>query len=297
MPRKHVRVTVPASSGNIGPGFDVLGLALSLRNELSVRVLAPQEKNRFQIIGEGEKSLPRDKNNLVYKAFAFPFKKLKRPIPPIEMVCKNRIPLARGLGSSAAAVLSGLLAANKILRNRFSKEEVLTMANSFEGHPDNVAPALYGGVRASGIFDGQVVSFAWPVPKCRMVVGIPNYELSTQKARNVLPKNVPLKSAVFNLAAVAVLRSIFENNLSHLRAVLDDRLHEPYRAKLVRGFYATKKAVLNAGAYGFSLSGAGPTVLSFCRPSKVRRVERVLKAKMRCRTLNLSVDRKGATVR
>lgn len=301
--KRSVRVSVPASSGNLGPGFDVLGLALSLRNELTVRVLGPEHRPPvIDVEGEGEDSLVTDSRNVIYQAVRLVFSKARAPLPWLELFCLNRIPLARGLGSSAAARLSGLLAGNALLGKRFSDQQILTWATELEGHPDNVAPALYGGIRASAHFNGYVVSSALPVPGVRLVAAVPEFHLSTKRARQVLPRAVPLQDAVFNLSAVGLLPHALGGNYGMLKDLLNDRLHEPYRARLIPGFYAVKKAAQKAGAYGTILSGAGPTILSFVPRAKVAGVSRAMtgafrRAGIKSEAMVFTIDRKGAEVR
>ncbi|MCB4756744.1 MAG: homoserine kinase [Elusimicrobia bacterium] len=300
---KRVIVKVPATSGNIGPGFDVLGLALNIYNELRVRVIGPSGKPPLiRIEGEGEKSLPRDSRNIIFKAIRLVFNKAKKPLPQLDLRCINRIPLERGLGSSAAATISGLLAGNRLLGDRFSNEDLLGWASAFEGHPDDVAPALLGGIRASASVNSAVVSVPWPIPPLRLVMAVPDFALPTVKARKVLPRRVPLKDAVFNLGAVAVMHQAFCGHAEWLRYLLNDRLHEPYRAKLVPGFYRVKEAALRNGAVGVTLSGAGPTMVGFVKPAKAKRVARAMKrafkkAGVDCSLLILSISRRGALVK
>ncbi len=300
--KRTVFVSVPASSGNVGVGFDVLGLALSLRNELTVRVTGRTGKPVFKLSGEGASSLPTGEKNPVFTTMQWLFKKAGKALPALELSCLNRIPLARGLGSSSTAYLAALLAANRLLGDRFSTEEILGFATEFEGHPDNVAPALHGGLRASGVIDGKVVSIGLPSPRCGLVVAVPAFELSTARARAVLPASVPLSDAVFNLSAVALLPHALSKDEKLLAGLLVDRLHEPYRAKLIPGFYKVRAAAMKAGAYGMTLSGAGPTLLSFVPRAKSARVARAMarafaSSGVKCRTMNLKVDTRGAIVR
>ncbi len=308
-----MKVNVPATSGNLGPGFDVLGLALSLYNELSVTVMGPSGRRPsgrrparrppvIHIQGEGERTLHRDSRNIIFKAIKKVFKEAGRSVPQLELTCLNRIPLGRGLGSSAAAYASGLLAANQLLGNKFKRDRILLWASQFEGHPDDVVPAIEGGVRASFVLDHSIMNIKWPNPSLRMVVAIPDFELPTRKARKVLPKWVPLKDAVFNIAAVAVMREAFRRRHDWLRHILNDRLHEPYRSKLVPGFYRVKKAALASGAEGVILSGAGPTMLSFVKPSNAARVARAMERAfkqvgVKSRTMNLGIAKQGAIVK
>lgn len=213
----------------------------------------------------------------------------------------NRIPLARGLGSSSAAYLSALLAANRLLSNRYTRDEILNFATKLEGHPDNVAPALLGGVKASGVFSGRVVTASLPVPALKMVVAIPAFELSTKKARAVLPKKIFLRDAVQNLSSVALLSHAFSNDVGLLGYLLNDRMHEPYRAKLIPGFKSVKQSALRAGACGVTLSGAGPTLLAFAPRGKSARIARAMhsafaRAGVRCETKELDIDKRGAIV-
>ena len=301
--KKTIRVQVPASSGNIGPGFDVLGMALSFGNELKVRVLNSRPgPPLIRVFGEGQRSLPRNNRNVIYKAATAVSRRLKRPLPRMEILCLNRIPLARGLGSSAAAVLSGILAANRLFGNKLSSSEILTIATQFEGHPDNVAPALLGGIQASAQVRGRIVTNPLPVPDLDVVVAIPGFELSTKKARAVLPRKISMKDAVSNLSCVSLLPKAFRGEFGLLKDLLNDRYHEPYRSKLIPGFHDVKRASLKAGALGMTLSGAGPTLLSFVKRSKVSKVASAMhrafqKKGVQSHIMQLKIEPKGALVR
>ena len=287
----------------MGPGFDVLGLALQLRNELHVRVLDKKSgPPLIRIVGEGEKSLPSDERNGIYKTMKGLFARANKKMPKVDLVCVNRIPLARGLGSSSAAYLSGLLAANRLLGDRYSKKDILNFATRLEGHPDNVAPALLGGVRASGVYDAEVATAALPTPKLKLVVAVPAFELSTKKARRVVPKSISMKDAIANLSAVALMTAALSGDDALLGRVLNDRWHEPYRSKLIPGFYQVKRAALKSGAVGVILSGAGPTMLAFARAGHAKSVAKAmtnafLKAGVESKTMTLEIDRKGAVVK
>jgi homoserine kinase len=277
-------------------------MALEYHNELVVRVIDPKPAAPIMhVIGEGALSLPRDKRNIIFSTMAWLFKKAQRPMPALELGCMNRIPLARGLGSSSAAFVSALVAANHLLKDRFSKNELLSFATELEGHPDNVAPALLGGVRASAVIGKQVLSISWAAPKCDVVVAVPAFQLSTKKARAVLPREIPMQDAVWNLSAVSLLSHALTEDLSLLKSLLNDRWHEPYRAKLIPGFSKVKKAALQQGAFGVILSGAGPTMLSFVAKNKRSRVANAMKntfarAGVESRVMSLAIDNRGATV-
>lgn len=299
--KRTVFVSVPASSGNVGVGFDVLGLALSLRNELTVRVTGTTVVE-MRVRGEGAGSLPADHRNPVLSTMRWLFRRAGRRIPGLDITCLNRIPLARGLGSSSTAYLAALLAANRLMGDPYSDEEILGFATTFEGHPDNVAPALHGGLRASALIAGKVISVALPVPRCALVAAIPDFKLATSKARAALPAKVPLADAVFNLSAVALLPHALSSNEGLLSGLLADRLHEPYRARLIPGFQKVRAAAVRSGAYAMTLSGAGPTLLSFVPRGRQARVATAMKrafasSGVSCTTMELTVDRRGAIVR
>lgn len=294
-------VNVPATSGNLGPGFDVLGMALDFYNELYVESDGKPGALRIEVHGEGVQSVPRDQSNVIYQALSRVFKAAKKKVPSVKLVCVNRIPLTRGLGSSSAALLSGLLAGNRLLGNKFSRNQILNWATEMEGHPDNVAPALLGGIQASAWIDGSVLTSSWPVPKLDAVVAIPKFELSTKKARAILPRLLPMKDAIANLSYVALMRDALSMQYHLLPSLLNDQWHEPYRAKLVPGFYQVKRAALKAGALGVILSGAGPTMLSFAFEKDASVIASAMKkafssARVECETKILSLNRKGAVI-
>ncbi len=280
-----------------------MGLSLNLHSELRVHVLSKRPgAPMIRVLGEGEPSVPRDKRNLVYQCIEFVFKKAHKPVPRLELFCLNRIPLARGLGSSSAAIVAGLVAGNHLLGDKFEPEQLLNWATEIEGHADNVAAALLGGIRGNFIDGETVVSRAWPVPKLKCVVAVPEFQLSTKKARAVLPKAVPMKDAVANLAAVSMLNTALSGEYSLLKGALEDRLHEPYRAKLIPGFYQVKKAAVRSGAYGTALSGAGPSIMALADSGDASRVGRAMvaafkRAGVKSRAMILGIDRKGVQVR
>jgi homoserine kinase len=257
----QVYVRVPATSANLGPGFDALGLALAVHNELLV---VESDCVTVSIRGEGESQLARDGSNLVVQAARMVFDAAGRPFRGLGVDCVNRIPLSRGLGSSAAARLGGLLAANALLGNPLDRSALLTLAARAEGHPDNVAAALYGGVTVSCQTPDEVVAVSLPVPvEVRWVVLIPEVTSATAEGRAVLPASVPRSDAVFNVQRVALLlASLLTARADVLHAALDDRLHQPYRARLFPWMPAVSAAAREAGALGCVLSGAGPSLLA-----------------------------------
>lgn len=262
MPFHPFRVRVPATTANLGPGFDCLGLALDLHNELSVR---PAGEFSLRVRGEGEGQAPENERNLIWRTFAGLFERLGQPPPRVNLECLNRVPLARGLGSSAAARVAALVAANRCAGDPFAREELLQFAVEAEGHPDNVAPALLGGLVVCGADgDRAVAKRIEPKPGLRVVLLIPERKLSTEEARRALPKEVPLRDAVANLQNTALTALAFATgDYTLLKSSLSDRLHQPYRAPLMPGFLAALEAARDSGALGAALSGAGPTIAAF----------------------------------
>lgn len=259
----HFRIRVPATTANLGPGFDCLGMALNLYNEFHVMRI---EKGPSVITGGGLCEGLSTTENIFFDAFNRLFKLARTKPIPVHVHVEAEIPMARGLGSSATAIAAGVLAANLMLDHRFTMDQLLLEASREEGHPDNVAPALLGGlVAATFTGDHVVVHHADPHSKWRLAVLIPSYELATEKARRAIPKTIPHKDAVFNLTRVPlVMECLIRGRHEDLRVVLDDRLHEPYRKKLIRGWDAIRAAALDSGAASTFLSGAGPTIAAFC---------------------------------
>jgi homoserine kinase len=300
MSDRPFKVTVPATTANLGAGFDCLGLALTLRNEF---ILRPAERFSISIEGEGKGSLIADENNLFAKTFLGLFQTLGEVPPPVAIECLNRVPLARGLGSSASVRIGALVAANHLSHNPLPREELLQIAAIEEGHPDNVAPALLGGLVVSGKDRDKTVSQRIePVGKLLAVLLVPDRTLETKVAREVLPKQVTLADAVTNLQNSSLTVVAFlTGNYNLLRASLVDCLHQPFRKALMPGFDETLEAARKAGAHGSALSGAGPTLVAFTEKDEEEIAEAMEEAFTRaggggCRTLSLAVDMKGACI-
>lgn len=264
---KKVIVKVPATTANLGPGFDVLGMALNLYNT----VVLEEIQGGCHIIdvkGEGEDLLPRDSSNLAARAVSFLLQRAGYRDSRFKIYLENQIPMMSGLGSSAAAIIGGLVAANALVGNPFSEREILQMAVEIEGHPDNVAAALLGGVvMVTKDEESYIYSRLIPKEGLRITAVIPDFSISTTEARSVLPEKVPLQDAVYNLGRIALLlTALREGEWDLLRVALHDRLHQPYRSQLVPGFTEIIENALENGAYGAFLSGAGPTVVAFSPP-------------------------------
>ncbi len=290
---------VPASSANLGPGFDALGLALALHNELTI---AEGEGVTVSVRGEGDRELATDGENLVARAARVVFEVADRPFRGLEIHCMNRIPLGRGLGSSAAAWVGGLLGANALLGAPLDRPALLTLAARGEGHPDNVAAALYGGMTVSCATASGVIAVSLPVPSSlSWVVLIPQLTCSTAEARAVLPASVPRADAVFNVQRVALmLASLQVLQTDLLRTAMEDRLHEPYRLRLFPWMPAVASAAREAGALGCVLSGAGPSLLALVTEGAARVADAMTRAiavaGVAGRACVLGVDPVGATV-
>ncbi len=303
MKKKSVWVKIPASTSNLGPGFDVLGLALDLHNELRVSVEPQLEGIEILVEGEGADSLPRDERNVAWQAMKEVLEKAGLPLAGYRISLMNRIPLARGLGSSAAARLAGILAGNALAKNAFSRERLLDLATRMEGHPDNVVPCLVGGLCISAYIENRVQYIRLDPPTgLQAVVCVPEFELATQAARAVLPREVSRHDAVFNVSRVALfLGALANKDYSFLRAAMEDRLHQNYRKNLVPGFDRVVENALQAGAFGVALSGAGPSMFAFAPKAKAKAVGRAMEkgfmsANFKSRSSVLPFNKKGSQV-
>ncbi|GJQ51394.1 MAG: homoserine kinase [Anaerolineaceae bacterium] len=255
-------IKAPATSANLGPGFDTLGLALDLWNETTI---TPAKEFSAQVSGEGAGRLASGKNNLIVRAAQRVAERVGKSLPPFHAECVNRIPLSSGMGSSSAAILTGLLAGNVLLENPFSREEVLNLACEMEGHPDNVAPAMMGGLVVSAMENGKVIARQISVGmNVHVTIVLPNFYLPTKQARAALPKKVSMRNAIHNISRTALVIEAFRNgDLDLLGKVMSDKLHQPYRLKLISGAASAMEAAKEAGASAVALSGAGPSVIAF----------------------------------
>lgn len=262
-------VVAPATTANLGPGFDCLGMALDLWNRLEV-VPVPAgspELSSVEIVGEGEDELASDASNLTIRALRFLFDEAGLEMPGLRLRCQNVIPLSRGMGSSAAAIAGGLVAANHLCGHQYSRNELLEMAATIEGHPDNVAAAVLGGLQLV-VSDGpQLYTAPIPVPEeIQAVLFIPEARIATSDARAVLPGQVSVADAVFNMGRVALLvAGMSLDRPEYLDVATQDRLHQPYRQPLFPAIKLIFAAARDAGALGVFLSGSGSTVLALTR--------------------------------
>ncbi|MCX7045210.1 MAG: homoserine kinase [Candidatus Sumerlaeota bacterium] len=295
---RRVRVRVPASTSNLGPGFDCLGLALSLYN---IFVLEPADEVsvsvHFQNNDEHDGQLmDSGRNNLVWRAASEVIRRCGARLPGLKIKMDIAVPLARGLGSSATAIIAGVAGANALLGAPLSDDEVFRLIANFEGHPDNVAASYYGGLTVATTHNGipRVIRYS-ANQTLRAVAAIPPYPLSTEKARAALPKEIPFADAAHNVARVPfVIHALIEGDVERLGWAMDDRMHEPYRIALLRNGRAIRKAAQNAGAAGVAISGAGPTMIAFCLEPQAKAVAEAMRGQMKeGRVEILEIESKG----
>ncbi len=275
---QKVVVDVPATTANLGPGFDCLGAALDLNNRFAMRRIEGSGE-RFELIIEGTEGshLRGGPDNLVYRAAQRVWKAAKMEPVALEARVRLAVPPARGLGSSATAIVAGLMGANALVGEPLSKEKLLELAIDIEGHPDNVVPSLLGGL----CMTAKAASQRWRVVRCewissvKAVVAIPSIRLSTSEARRAMPKAIPISDAVVNLGALTLLlQGLRTGNGDLIADGMHDRLHEPYRWRLIKGGDDVKAAALEAGAWGCAISGAGPSIIALCAEDKGQAVSR-----------------------
>ena len=258
-----IRVQVPATTANMGPGFDCIGMALELHNV--VEMIPVARGVTIEVSGEGAADIPRDDSNLVYQSARRVFLQAGYTIAGLRIRLFNQIPIARGLGSSTAAIAGGIIAANILTGGKLSVRDMVTLASSIEGHPDNVAPAILGGIVVS-VNDGGEIKYLKIEPPIRLkgVVAIPDFNLVTKTSREAIPAQVPFQDAVFNVGRVALLvAALHQGDLGMLSAAMEDRLHQSFRSPLIPGLKKVLAAAKLAGARGVTLSGSGPSVIAY----------------------------------
>jgi homoserine kinase len=258
-----MKIKVPCSTSNLGPGFDTLGLALNRYLYLTVEESAGLV---ISVEGNGKEHIATDATNLVYAAMTATAQNVERTIPPIHLQIRNEVPAYGGLGGSGAAIAGGVFLANQLLDIGLSLDDMLNIAVEIEGHPDNVSAALFGGLTIN-CFDAERKVHCRSVkidPKLSVITCSPHFQVQTKEARKILPQQVPLKDAVTNIEnAASLVAAMMSGDFDALRHVTADRLHEQYRATLIPGFADVKASALNAGALSFNISGAGPTLFAF----------------------------------
>ena len=297
-------VSVPATTANIGPGFDCLGAALTRYNRFTVtRATTPLT---ITVSGLDSDRISTNASNLAYVAFSEFFKRLDQPIPTIQMDIELDVPLSRGMGSSSTAIVGGILGANALAGNPLELGALAQLATDIEGHPDNVVPALLGGCRLATVNDAGVSTICqvpWHASIIPIVV-VPAFEVSTAKARQVLPQQYSRADAVYTMGHLGLLlRALETGNGSWLQTAIGDRIHEPYRKTLIPGYDQVTQAALAAGAYGTTISGAGPTLLALGHPEQADAIAQTMAITWQQQGIDivdarpLQIDTDGATVK
>ncbi len=254
-----IRIDVPATSANLGAGFDSLGIALSMYNRVWM-----EESDYIEISSCDDTEIPTNENNLIYWAANHLYDLCGKKLPGLKIIQENNIPMTRGLGSSSACIVAGILGANRLLGSPFTQHELLNVAARIEGHPDNTSPAISGGLVASAMEANRVYSVSVPVSeKIAFAVMIPPFELKTEKARKVLPEKYSREDAVYNLSRSGLMTaSLFSGNIENLRVAVQDRIHQPYRISLIENADTVFRMSYELGSLGTYISGAGPTIIS-----------------------------------
>lgn len=308
-----VSVKVPATTANIGPGFDCLGMALPLYNTVTIEeTVLPGTGVEINVISESSaidelalEHIPLDENSLVYKAVELLYNSIGQTPGELKINIHSSIPVARGLGSSASVIVGALIAANELLGHPADEVALLSIASELEGHPDNITPAIIGGlVFASQEDDGTVIyrKLDWPT-EWAITVCIPDFELSTDIARSVLPKEVPMKDAIFNAQRLGMfVQAVHTKDTELMKLALKDRLHQPYRMKLMPGL---DKIMDNLrfidSVLGCVISGAGSSILVISEKNDLDKIKNVVKEtwtdqNIKCEIRTMNVEQNGAQI-
>ena len=291
---------VPASTTNLGPGFDVLGLALKLYS--TVEIEETDSGVRIIVHGVDQDKISTSTDNLAFESANYIFQRVGYQPKGIKLTITNGIPAIRGLGGSGTAILGGLLSANAICGDPFSPDQILDFAVEREGHPDNITASLLGGLTVAVVDKKNVKAVKLSPPEdLRVVIAIPDYTLSTKEAREVLPQNLDLKSAIYNVSRSSLLvAAVATGKLDMLNVAMQDLLHQPHRAKLIPGFEDVCNSAIQAGALSAALSGAGPSIAAYCITSEDQIANVMIDAfaenGLNAEAKILEVDSAGATV-
>lgn len=254
-----IKIRIPATSANLGAGFDALGMALDYYNYVSM-----EEHDGIDISSTDETEIPLDETNLVYSSAMSLYQICGKPFKGLKIIQENNIPMTRGLGSSSACIIAGLVGANHLMGNPLNLDDLVDLSAQIEGHPDNTAPALLGGI-VTAVFDGKRVHWVKQdvLTTLKFVALIPDFELSTEYARNCLPKEIKHSDAVYNLSRAALFSaSLLTGKYENLKTAVDDKLHQPYRIKLIPHSSYAFDLAYSLDAYAVYISGAGPTIMA-----------------------------------
>jgi len=308
-----VSVKVPATTANIGPGFDCMGMALPIYNTITIEeTVLPGTGVEINVLADTDiidnvslDHIPVDENSIVYKAVELLYNMIGQTPSELKITIQSNIPVARGLGSSSSVIVGALIAANELLGRPADEDALLSIACEIEGHPDNITPAIVGGlVISSQEDDGSVIykKLEWP-ENWAVTVCVPDFELSTDIARSVLPKEVPMKDAIFNAKRLAMfVQAVNTKDSALMKLALQDRLHQPYRMKLVPGL---DNIIVNLKHFdnvlGCVLSGAGSSILIISEKNNLDRIKEVVREtwanqNIKCEIRTLSVENTGAQI-
>ncbi len=308
-----VSVRVPATTANIGPGFDTLGMALPLYNTVTIEeTVLPGTGIEINVFSDSDSidqlsldHVPTDENSIVYKAVELLYNSIGQSPSELKITIKSNIPVARGLGSSSSVIVGALIAANELLGRPADEVALLTIASEIEGHPDNITPAIVGGlVISSQEDDGSVIyrKLNWPAD-WKITVCVPDFELSTGIARSVLPKEVPMRDAIFNAQRMAMfVEAVNSKDAELMKLALHDKLHQPYRMKLVPGLDSIMNELKHFdNVLGVVLSGAGSSILVISEKNDLDKIHNVVKEtwanqNIKCNIKTLSVENEGAQI-
>lgn len=308
-----VSVKVPATTANLGPGFDCMGMALPIYNTVTIEeTVLPGTGVEINVIAENQSTdefslehIPMDENSIIYKAVELLYNSIGQTPSELKITIHSQIPIARGLGSSASVIVGGLIAANELLGKPADEAALLSIATEVEGHPDNVTPAIVGGLTiTSSEDDGSIVyrKLDWP-EEWNITVCIPEYELATDISRSVLPKEVPMQDAVYNAQRMGMfVHAIHTKDSALMKLALKDRLHQPYRMKLVPGLEKiAEKLKHEENVIGCVLSGAGPSILIISEKNNLDKIKATVKEvwndlNLKAEVISLPVETHGAVV-
>lgn len=308
-----ISVKVPATTANLGPGFDCLGMALPIYNTVTIEeTVLPGTGIEINVLSDDASAdelslehIPMDENSIIYKAVELLYNSIGQTPSELKITIHSQIPIARGLGSSASVIVGGLLAANELLGRPADEVALLSIATEVEGHPDNVTPAIVGGlVLASQEEDGSIVyrKLDWP-DDWQITVCVPDYELSTDIARSVLPQQVPMSDAVYNAKRLAMLiEAVNTKDAELMKTALHDKLHQPYRMKLVPGLEKIMENLKHEdNVLGCVLSGAGPSILIISHKNGLDKIHSIVKEtwadlNVKAEVMTLPIEKNGAQI-
>lgn len=308
-----ISVKVPASTSNLGPGFDCIGMALPIYNTITIEeTVLPGTGIEINVLNDSETAddlimdhMPMDENSIIYKAVELLYNSIGQTPSELKITVQSQIPIARGLGSSASVIVGGLLAANELLGRPADEVALLSIATEVEGHPDNVTPSIVGGLVLTSLEDdGSVVyrKLNWP-EEWQITVCIPDYELSTEISRSVLPKEVPMQDAIFNAKRLGMLiQAINTKDAELMKMALQDKLHQPYRMKLVPGLDKIMDNLKHEeNVLGCVLSGAGPAIVVISQKNNLERIKSIIndtweEMNVKVNIMTLPVETQGAQI-